>query len=141
MPGPKFSLQRSRYLTSFLLLLHVASLFLIAVLVLPLWLKLLLVSLILLNAWHSIGLHGLRLASDAVNVVWLNELGWQLQTRRGKILTGQLLGSSFITPGLTVLNFCCTKRKLSLVILPDAIEAAAFRHLRVYLTTLKPTLR
>lgn len=46
-----------------------------------------------------------------------------------------VLGSSFVSPWLTVLNLRLPGRRLAqhVVLLPDAVEADAFRHLRVWL--------
>lgn len=47
----------------------------------------------------------------------------------------EVLGSSFVTPWLTVLNLRLPGKRLAqhVVVLPDAVDSDAFRHLRVWL--------
>jgi toxin CptA len=58
-----------------------------------------------------------------------------LQTRRGDWLEGELLGSSYVSPLLTIVNFrpngCWVTRRVVLV--PDNVDAEDFRHLRTRL--------
>jgi len=58
-----------------------------------------------------------------------------LTQHNGDQLTGKILRDSLVTPFLTVLNILPRNTRLahSLVILPDSLDAASFRQLRVWL--------
>jgi toxin CptA len=73
---------------------------------------------------HSIV--ALRLASDC---------RVEIQTRRGEWLEGELLGTTFVTPGLAVVNMKPRERRFArhVVIFPDAVDPEDFRRLRVLL--------
>lgn len=58
-----------------------------------------------------------------------------LQTRRGEWLEGELLGSSYVSPRLTIVNFrphgrWATRR---VILVPDNVDSEDFRHLRTRL--------
>ncbi len=55
--------------------------------------------------------------------------------RENREVTGRLLGSSVVTPYLTVLNIALNggHRTRNVVILPDSMDATSFRQLRVLL--------
>ena len=58
-----------------------------------------------------------------------------LTQRNGDQLTGKILRDSLVTPFLTVLNILPQNAHIahSLVILPDSLDGASFRQLRVWL--------
>ncbi len=133
MPYPKFSLHASLLLTALLVVLHGISLVIIALVTLAYWLKCLLATWVAVSAWCSITRQGLRSSSKAICACWLNQQAWHLLTRDNKLLRGQLLGCSFISPYVSVLNFSCAKSIIALTLMPDAMEPEAYRRLRVYL--------
>jgi hypothetical protein len=78
--------------------------------------------------------HGLLAAADAVVEVRLGEGGrCKLGLRNGKQSTGVLLGSSFVSVPLIVLNVGCEDGFRAVVILPDGMDREDRRRLRVWL--------
>lgn len=57
------------------------------------------------------------------------------QTRSGRWHAGRLLGTSFVSPGLTILNLSPDDARLtrSVVIVPDNVQSEDFRQLRIWL--------
>ena len=80
------------------------------------------------HAWRSgpAALVGLELRLDGSGAI---------QDRRGRWREIAVLGSSFVSPLLTVLNLrlAGARGSRSLVVTPDALGADEFRHLRVWL--------
>ncbi|MDN5882611.1 MAG: hypothetical protein L0H75_09220 [Nitrosospira sp.] len=83
----------------------------------------------------------LRSPGSVVGLELSDEMACTLETRRGTRIPSALLGSSFVAPYLTVLEFKPLDspkpwRRVfsrSLTILPDGIDAEEFRQLRVLL--------
>ncbi|MBK8638372.1 MAG: hypothetical protein IPN92_08815 [Chromatiaceae bacterium] len=66
--------------------------------------------------------------------VWWPDGAWSLIQGDGRERDGRLLGSTYVSPALVVLNFRCGRwRTASLVLLPDNLEADLLRRLRVRL--------
>ncbi len=125
----------SRRLALFLLTLH--GLVLAAVPMLPLpwfWRALLVLALVLGlvlglggAVWH-LWPWSLRQA------IWQPDGTWFLTLGNGRELEGRLLGSTYVSPALVVLNFRCGSwRTRSLVLLPDNLEPDLLRRSRVRL--------
>jgi toxin CptA len=57
------------------------------------------------------------------------------QTRSGVWLDCELLGSSYVSPQLTVINLrpCGWRRSRSVILVPDNVDARDFRRLRMWL--------
>lgn len=78
--------------------------------------------------------HGLLASADAVVEARLGEGGrCELGLRNGNQLKGVLLGSSFVSVPLIVLNIRCEDGCRALVILPDGMDREDRRRLRVWL--------
>jgi toxin CptA len=122
----------------------------VLILILPalIWqIKLLLSICILTAVIYTVCQYGLLLlpwSCLALNINSSNQV--QLVYRNGKVLSVEVCRDSVVTPYLTVIN-CKVQdanlfaRLLSphLVILPDMLEAEAYRQLRVWLRWGKPT--
>jgi hypothetical protein len=68
-----------------------------------------------------------------VRAVW-DELGqWRLWLANGTESDVQLLGDSFVTPEVMILNFSEGRRRFHLVVLHDALDPDTLRRLRVRL--------
>lgn len=135
---PRFELTASRRLAGLLLLLHAGAIAIIFMLDIVWPIKLLLIILLSGYASWTVAKHALRTLPTSIIQCWLAETGdWHLQTKAGRIYSGQLQGDSLITPYLTVLNFKVvnSRKKLAITITSDAIDIQAFRRLRVYLAT------
>ena len=59
----------------------------------------------------------------------------EIKSRQGEWIEAELLGTSFVAPYLTVLNFKVAGKRLArhIVIFPDAVDSEDFRQLRVLL--------
>lgn len=132
----KIVIKPSRRLALLLCLAHAAAAGAFLVLELPIWLKISLV--LLIGASCGVYLYGPALLRGSGAIVGLeirdgDKLSFQ--TRRGEWREGTLLGSSFVSPYLTVLNFRTEGNLLArhVVILPDSVDADEFRRLRVRL--------
>lgn len=70
-----------------------------------------------------------------VAISQLDDDNWELVTRKGERLTGQIKGDSFISPLMLSLHFKVTERwfRVHVVIFNDAVPKKEFRRLRVYL--------
>lgn len=126
----------SRFLVWVLVLAHVAGGALLAVTGLPWAWKIAALPLFLGSLMHSLRRHAWRVSPTAVVGLQLDPEGKALfRHRNGQVLEGCLLGSSFVSPWLTVLNLRPVGGRCSvpLVILPDAAGEEDFRRLRVWL--------
>mgnify|MGYP003389020433 CR=1 FL=1 len=66
--------------------------------------------------------------------VWRPDGTWSLIQGDGRERDGRLLGSTYVSPALVVLNFRCDRwRTPSLVLLPDNLEPDLLRRMRVRL--------
>ena len=103
---------------------------------LPLWLGALLTAFLAGSAWHTLRRDGWRTLQRSLVGVRLDaDCGCEFQLRAGPWHEAGLLGSSFVSPYLTVLNLRPAGGRFAqhLVILPDAVDAEDFRRLRVWL--------
>lgn len=66
-----------------------------------------------------------------INLVWKECGEWLLETSKGETVAAKLLGSSFVSPCLIVLNFKARQggRKWPVVIMPDNVDSTTFRRL------------
>jgi toxin CptA len=138
-------LKRSKRLTATLGLAHFSAIGLLWPLMLPVAAKLmgtviLAISLVFYLRYYAL----LRSPGSVVSIELSEEMAGTLETRCGERISCTLLGSSFVAPYLTVLDWKPLEpqaslmpwRKLSarsVVILPDGIDAEEFRQLRVLL--------
>lgn len=132
----KISLKPSRRLVMLLGLAHAAAAGAVLVVDVPIWLQLFL--LVLIGTSCGLCLYGPALLRSGEAIIGL-EIGeggsLSFQTRRGEWREGAVLGSSFVSPYLTVL-VVRTEAKLfarHVVIMPDSLAAEDFRRLRVRL--------
>lgn len=132
----EMNLASSRALAGILVSAHAASALLLGLTGLPWMGKVAALPVFLASLALSLRRHAWRLSPSAVVGVRLDpECRAAFRRLDGKTLEGTLLGSSFVSPWLTVLNLRPEGRwrTVSLVILPDAVEREAFRQLRVLL--------
>ena len=130
------ALRPSRMLGLLLGVACVSVVVLIALLPLPVWGKVLGVLVVTLATTYSYNQYaGLRLLRSitALEVGSKGEL--RCFTRAHDWRNAEVLGSSFVTPWLTVLNMRLPDQLLAqhVVLLPDTLESDAFRRLRVWL--------
>lgn len=83
--------------------------------------------------WH--GWRGvLRQSGSAVTAIALQGTRCEIELRDGTQVQARVLGSTFVSPLLTVVNLRLESgRRRSLVLAPDSADADDFRQLRVWL--------
>lgn len=107
-----------------------------ALLPLPSWIAVVVLPLLAASAWFTLRRDCLRSLPGALVGLRLQaDRRCEFLTRSGDWREAELLGSSFVSPYLTVLNLRPEGGRLArhLVLLPDALEAEDFRRLRVWL--------
>lgn len=137
----RFELGPSRTLTGILILVHGISIYLIGYFLHPWWVAVSLMILVLASGIRSVRIHGLKNHPSSIRALWAKEEGlWEIITAGGISYEAQLQAGSYVSPSLTVLNFRVPGRFQSIngVILPEGIEAEAFRQLRVWLKWGRP---
>lgn len=130
-----FEFNPSRYLTILLLATHSAVFAVLPPLALPLWAKATLAIPLLYSMLYYLRRDAwLRLPASCIGLV-LEGDGVILRRRDGANMPGAISRDSLVTPCLTVLNVLPQGARFarSVVILPDSMDAEAFRQLRVRL--------
>jgi toxin CptA len=132
---PYLCLRPSWILTGVLGVAHTGAVLCLIPLALPWAMKVLAGLLVLANLVYTVGYHGWRCTPNApVAVILTPEGGWQVVTWRGEQWDGMLLPDSYLHPWLTVLRFRPPGRlPISVILVPDGVDPAAFRRLRVRL--------
>lgn len=126
----------SRRLAGLLAGMHVFAAAMCWLAPLPQWLAIALMPLLAASAWHALRRDSLRTLPNSLVAVRLHADGRCAFKVRGETWhQAALLGSSFVSPWLTVLNLRPEAGRFArhLVILPDAVNAEDFRRLRVWL--------
>jgi toxin CptA len=129
-------LRPSRQLTLLLCAGHAGAAGLSWAAPIPWWLSLVLSSAALASLAFGLRLHAWRSAPEAVVGFELRPDGsGAIENRRGRWREVAVLGSSFVSPLLTILNLrvAGARGHRSLVVTPDALGADEFRRLRVWL--------
>ena len=135
-PRVRIALGPSRILAAVLSLAHALALAVILIVTMPVWAKLLVGSVIAASCIWSICHAALLRTAHAIIELVIGEGGRvSCRNRTGTWREAQTLGSSFVTPWLTVLNLRLEGSWLArhVVILPDSVDADAFRRVRVLL--------
>lgn len=130
-----FALHPSRLLFLCIVAAHLLVMGVFALLPFPAILYLTLLCVLLLSCvYYVLRDASLRLEGACV-ALRLEEKYIVLVDRENREMTGKLLGSSVVTPYLTVLNIALdgVRRTRNVVILPDSMDATSFRQLRVLL--------
>ncbi|MEK6664334.1 MAG: protein YgfX [Pseudomonadota bacterium] len=132
----RLSLKSSRQLAAGLALGHLAAVGCVAIVPLPLWLKILLSVILVSNLIQSLTREAWRVwPSSIVELQCEREGGVLVKMRSGKEFEACVLGSSFVASYLTIvlLKPNASRRACAVLILPDAAEPELFRQLRVWL--------
>jgi len=134
----EITLRASRLLAACLIVLH--AVVLVLTLVMPLlWESVLprpaLVLALTASLAYHLAQHALRRLPGSVTGLNLALDGAFAIRRGGDWLPAEVLGSSFVHPHLTVLSLRLEGRRFAthVVLVPDALDAEAFRRLRVWL--------
>lgn len=127
----------SRQLSLFIWCSHLAALCPVLLLAISPWLQAMMAVLVVLSLLHNRNTHLLRSNASAItSVEWNGEDEWLLFGPHGSRRRARLLGSSYVQPWLMVLNFRSLgkgPRHVSLILMPDALDAGLRRRLRVRL--------
>ncbi len=129
-------LRFSRTLGALLLVAHLASLALVWITPLPGSVQFVICLLLLASCLFYLRRDCLRLAPGSIISLSFNQEGsCSYQVRGGEWFEATLLGSSLVTPWLSVLNFRreAARGMRSVVLFPDSIDAEDYRKLRVLL--------
>jgi toxin CptA len=132
----QFNLQPSIYFTIALVASHGAVLAVLVPLALPLWAKILLVLFVLVSLLYHVWHDAWLLALSSNKTLLLDGDMILLVARNGDRVTARILADSLVTPFITILNVLPQGSYLarSVIILPDSLDAEAFRQLRVWLS-------
>lgn len=132
----RVSLRASRRLASVLVVAHTAAAATLIPLALALSAKLVCGMLVAVSLFVSLRRHALLSGSSAIREIEL-EAGEVAEVRNtaGEWRDARVLGSSYVSPALTVLNLRVGGSRFAwhVVIVPDSIDAETFRRLRVQL--------
>ena len=143
-PRVRVALVPSRILAAVLIMAHLVALAVVVVVTLPLWVKLLAGAAIAASCAGSICHTAFLRTARAIVELEAGE-GGRVSYRGGNGIwcEARLLGSSFVTPWLTVLNLRPEGARLArhVIIMPDNVDADAFRRLRVLLRWSRPASR
>jgi toxin CptA len=132
----RIDIRRSRQLALLLGAVHAAALALALAAGLPWWANGLMAVTVVASAARAIALHAWHsLRASLVALELSDDCTLKVQDHRGEWRDAGLLRSSFVTPRLTVLNLRLDGARLArhIIIVPDRVDAEAFRRLRVLL--------
>lgn len=130
------SLKRSRTIAGALFVAHALAGATVVPVHLPLWAKAAMVLVLGLSLFHAIYRHALLGTTRAVLVIEVkDQRTGAIEGRDGQWRDAQILGSTYVTPRLTVLNLRVSGERLArhVLVVPDNIEPEDFRKLRVLL--------
>ena len=132
----RLSLKSSRFLAIGLMLGHLAAIGCVAIVPLPLWLKLLLSGTLVASLIHTLTRHAWRIRASSIVELQCDRDGLAvIHMRSGEEREARVLGSSFVASYLTIvlLKPSTSRRVSAILILPDTLEPELFRQLRVWL--------
>ncbi|OIQ81376.1 hypothetical protein GALL_368600 [mine drainage metagenome] len=130
------ALRTSQRLALLLGIVCVSVMLLIALLPLPPWAAILGALALLCSTGYECSRHAWLRTPQAITALEVDARGeLRCFSRAHDWCAAEVLGSSFVTPKLTVLNLRLKGRRLvqHVVLLPDAVEREQFRRLRVWL--------
>ncbi|MBI4192024.1 MAG: hypothetical protein HY525_15970 [Betaproteobacteria bacterium] len=132
----KITLRASWMLAAILAAAHGAAIAMVIAVDMPPWLKLIALAALALDLLFYARRTALLLTPESVAAIEISSDNvLSIQTRRGGWTECEVLGSTYVSSFLTVLNLrrLDNRNRKSVAILPDAIDAEDFRKLRVWL--------
>jgi toxin CptA len=105
-------------------------------------LRVVIATVITLSLLRSIWVHAMLRAEHSIIAIAIeDQKSCILHTRGGAMLPARILGSTYVTPVLTVINVKPTGTYFAhhILLLPDSIEPEEFRELRTLLRWARPT--
>ncbi len=137
----RVSLKPSFFLSVGLAVVHLATAALLLPLELSISLRITGAAVIALSFARSMWLHALLRAQPSIIALSIEDReSCTLETRSGAILSSHIVGSTYVTPLLTVINAKPSGARFMrhIVILPDSITPEEYRQLRVLLRWARP---
>jgi toxin CptA len=128
-------LHRSRRLALLVFASHTLAVAALALMPLPLWLRLIGLGGVAFSLWRTVQRFLLGGAAAVTGVNWDEAGVWTLEFGSGARQPAELLGDSYLSLHLVILNFRVGGRRRSLVLFPDAAAPDELRRLRVRLRT------
>ena len=126
--------QPSKWLTCWLGMIHSVSLILLLFVELALWIKLILVTFILLSLFYNLKSHVFLGFPGSILEVYLNQNDeWILYRRDGNIVEARLRNGAFVHPKMVILPFRYGMNFTSVVLIPNQDNKDTLRRLRVRL--------
>ena len=131
----RLELKPSRYLSAVFSMAHAAA----ASVLLPVelcWsIKVIVFAAIAASFAHTLECHARLRSRRAILALDVDKNEALVHTREGKCERASILGTSYVSPALTVLNLRLENRNLRrhVIIVPDNVHAEVFRRLRVWL--------
>ena len=135
------TLKPSRTIAVALVLAHALAATTVMPLELSLSAKAALILVLGLSMFHAIYRHALLRTTRAVVAIEVkDQCTAVVEGRDGSWRDARILGSTYVTPRLTVINLKVSGERLArhVVLVPDNVDAADFRNLRVLLRWLRP---
>lgn len=133
-PPLQIDLRASSLLTVMVMVLHVAAMLLVLWLPLAGGWRVLLTIAIIYSAGHALVFHVLRCtATSPRRLIWHGDGHWTLISRNGRQSPVDLLTDSYVHARLVILNLRRDGHRLSLVLMPDAVNRQLLRRLRLRL--------
>ncbi len=132
----KINLRPSRILTAILVLAHGTAIAMVVLAGMPPWLASIAIVALVVDLVFNVRQTAWLRAPDALIALEItSDENFSIQTRRGEWIECDVLGSTYVTSFLTILNLKAMDggRAMRAVILPDSLDAEEFRQLRVRL--------
>lgn len=129
-------LHSSRALAILYSVVYLGAMVILLFMPIPVWLKFLACLLCLADYTRILCQHVFLISRKAIVQIKTSPTGeWVLLQRQGREIPAKLLGDSFISAYLVILNFRCvlTRRRCSVLITRDNVSRNDFRQLSVYL--------
>ena len=137
MPILKISLRPSRILTAILVAAHGGAIAVVALVAMPLWLKLMAIAALAVSLVAAVRRAALLLAPGSVVAIEIGlDDSLSIQTRRGsRIGECEVLASTYVAGFLAIINLREpeTRAVRHVIVLTDSIDGEDFRRLRVWL--------
>jgi hypothetical protein len=130
-----FELKPSRYLAMLFMVMYGGATVILIQLALPTWVKIILVYWCCGSFICQLYQQVWRNHPNAIVKFWKTESGeWFLQNNKQQVWTATLCADSVCTLYFVLLNFKSThtKKRCSVVILPDSLDSVCFRHLQIF---------
>lgn len=131
----RVQLKASGHLCAGFIAVHMAAAGTVAPVVFPPWVKAILLAAIGVSLVLAVRRYAFLSSAHAITAIELEDDGAVVCRRDGRRERARLLGSTYISPYLTLLNLRITGRLPAqhVIVVPDNVEEEAFRRLRVWL--------